>query len=193
MDGFIFCCSYNQGDLIVCNPILREYILIPSPRPSSVRIEPFRVRMESYGFGVSKEHLEYKVVRISYEELSCHRCQVYTVGTGDWREISGCPPLAIGNREGVLQNGNIHWLARDDSQWILYFNLETELFGKFLAPVDLDPQDKTLSILGEVLCLCSNTHIHIYLGVRRWKILEEAVRPSQGLFLWWAPSPHQTV
>ncbi|KAH6819114.1 hypothetical protein C2S51_002717 [Perilla frutescens var. frutescens] len=87
---------YGSSDLILCNPVTRDYIKLPCP----MRPHPkSKVRLENFGLGVSRMSEQFKVVRIFYgllktyvsEKLAESDCQVYTVGTGstNWNEDTG--------------------------------------------------------------------------------------------------------
>ncbi|KAH6765205.1 hypothetical protein C2S51_016454 [Perilla frutescens var. frutescens] len=152
--------------LIICNPITRDYIIVPIPLEiSSVP--------ESYGFGVSRISGQYKVVGTFFKreidtpqraEVSRSECQVYSVGTGSWRRIASAGLLnyEYAYDAGAFLNGNLHWLvhARDLNGYpelISCFDLETELFSTSSPPPCDDPRGfRKLSVLGGCLCLCDN-------------------------------------
>ncbi|KAH6765209.1 hypothetical protein C2S52_014260 [Perilla frutescens var. hirtella] len=187
-NGLLFLCRRGAGhhdfyklrqdgaiwprNLLICNPITRDYIMIPRPQESSPKAQ---LHMDSFGFGVSRMSGQYKLVWRFHEWIRGTRppgnfaeseCQVYTVGTGSWRRVgSGGRSLLYirGNDVGVFLNGNLHWLALEregSSVWISCFDLETELFSTFSPPPLLHRSDtcsRILSALGECLCLCDNS------------------------------------
>ncbi|XP_047941812.1 F-box protein CPR1-like [Salvia hispanica] len=152
-NGLIFLRDYNRGDLILCNPVTRDYIKLPSPRQTTSGDQH---GVESFGFGVSRTSDQYKVVRIfikapvlreDYQKIPPpmpqYECQVYTVGTGTWRRVpSGSPRRFFSEFGGLLFNGNLHWMVIEIIsdhlvqlvEQICCFDLETELFSSFTLP-----------------------------------------------------------
>ncbi|KAL1557565.1 F-box protein CPR1-like [Salvia divinorum] len=167
-NGLIFLSGDDRGDLILCNPVTRDYIKLPSPRQTTSKDQ---LAFEKFGFGVSKTTGQYKVVRIFFEKpphgANKNECQVYTVGTGTWRKV----PLAsqhsfFDNLGGLLFKGNLHWrviekIADDLVEWISFLDLETERFSNFSAPPYTDRIKtylKTPCVLRDCLCLCYTTN-----------------------------------
>ncbi|XP_047941811.1 F-box protein At3g07870-like [Salvia hispanica] len=167
-NGVIFLRDFRRGDLILCNPITRDYIKLPRPRLTPPKVPD---ELDNFGFGVSRMTRQYKVVWIfslvghAQNPLlgTCSRnaCQVYTVGTGSWRNVPfGMPLRFIGDQGGVLFNGNLHWTVakkrRGIDRWICCFDLETEFFSTFSAPrphgrgFDFS---RSLCVLRDCLCL----------------------------------------
>ncbi|XP_042068097.1 F-box protein CPR1-like [Salvia splendens] len=133
-NGLIFLYGVIHEDLILCNPITRDYIKLPCPRQTSPKDQ---IDTETFGFGVSKMTGQYKVVRL-FSEKPLHEeykieCQVYNVGTGSWRKVpSGSIDSSLRLYEdvrGVLLNGNLHWMVDKTTnfscRWVLRFDLET--------------------------------------------------------------------
>ncbi|KAL1557563.1 F-box/kelch-repeat protein-like protein [Salvia divinorum] len=162
-NGLIFLSGVGHGDLILCNPVTRDYIKLPSPRQP---ISKDQFELESFGFGVSRTTGQYKVVRVFEERPLCqYECQVYTVGTGTWRKVpSGSPYRLFGRLGGLLFNGNLHWrviekIAGDLVEWIYYLDLETERVSTFSTPYHgIMPYLKTPCVLRDCLCLCYTTN-----------------------------------
>ncbi|XP_047961787.1 F-box protein At5g49610-like [Salvia hispanica] len=113
-----------ESEPFICNPVIREYITLLSPRPTHAM-----VFFERYGFGVSKMSGDYKVVRIFIEGLPPNDqigCQVYTIGTRLWRKIAFVNPQKLYNRIAVFLDGNLHWTESKGSSWrIRSLDLET--------------------------------------------------------------------
>ncbi|KAL1557564.1 F-box protein-like protein [Salvia divinorum] len=119
VNGLTFLRDVDRGDLILCNPITRDYIKLPCP-PQTTSAE--ELARDTFGFGVSRTTGQYKVVRVfnyhdsSKEAYKPFECQVYTVGTGLWRNVpSGSPPPLwfFDYHGGVLLNGNLHLMAKE--------------------------------------------------------------------------------
>ncbi|XP_041995176.1 F-box protein At3g07870-like [Salvia splendens] len=147
-NGLIFLGGVDHGDLILCNPVTRDYITLPSPRQTTSKDQ---LAFESFGFGVSRTTGQYKVVRIFLEKPLLgeyirqqhdfkNECQVYTAGTGMWRKVpSDSPHRFYHSLVGLLFNGNLHWRViekdKDDLvERISCLDLETELFSTFHIP-----------------------------------------------------------
>ncbi|XP_047941810.1 F-box protein At3g07870-like [Salvia hispanica] len=146
VNGVIFIRDFDHGDLILCNPITRDYIKLPRPRLTPPKVQD---ELDNFGFGVSRMTRQYKVVwilsSVGHSENpppganSRNACQVYTVGTGSWRNVPfGMQLRFIGDNGGVFFNENLHWTVaktrKGSNRWIACFNLETELFSTFSAP-----------------------------------------------------------
>ncbi|KAL1557560.1 putative F-box protein [Salvia divinorum] len=96
-NGLIFLNEFGTDgdDLILWNPITRDCINLPRPPQTSPKA---RNGMDNFGFGVSRTAGLYKVARIFAEtprrrEGFKNACQVYTVGTGSWRNVPFGKPL----------------------------------------------------------------------------------------------------
>ncbi|KAM5569193.1 F-box protein [Rosa sericea] len=113
--------------LYVCNPILGEYISIPSPDKSITCWFKF------VGLGFNARTNEYKVL----QTCSNGESQIYTIGTGVWRSIGKAPGGSF-NRVSFnsFLHGALHWVpySFDGSQFIQSFNFETEQFRPLPPP-----------------------------------------------------------
>ncbi|KAH6827336.1 hypothetical protein C2S53_015399, partial [Perilla frutescens var. hirtella] len=108
--------NHKHETLHVCNPLTRECIRLATPEravqyPSVV----------THGFGVTRRSEKYKVVRIYHEReidprsgslvrIPYSECQVYTLGTGEWRGVGGTPFAYDSRLIGLFFRGNLHWL-----------------------------------------------------------------------------------
>ncbi|XP_047943196.1 putative F-box/kelch-repeat protein At1g12870 [Salvia hispanica] len=161
-NGLIFLCGDDHDDLILCNPITRDYIKLPCPRQSSPKDQ---IDVETFGFGVSKLTGQYKVVRIFGEkplhEEYKNECQVYTVGTGSWRKVPSDSSLWLYKWVGgVFLSGKLYWTVKKatngSGRWISCFDLETEVYSAFPSPPYFSRDalfGKTLSVLRDCLCV----------------------------------------
>lgn len=151
-------------DLVICNPITREYIKLPSPQT----LEKYRFQRDTYGFGVSRISGQYKLVKFAYEyyvyaEVTRPKCEMYTIGTGSWREIDCGNRLKYNDNDlGVFLNGNLCRLIYDkedrSTRRISCLDLETEHFSMFSPPCDYGNKGcLSLSALRGCLCLCHNS------------------------------------
>lgn len=158
-NGFLLLCPRDgiRGDLLICNPMTREYIKLP---PASALCGSI---FQASGFGVSKTSGQYKAVRVlGINAHNALECQVYTIGTGSWRRIAcGWPVIYYsyhGDTVGTFLNGNLHWLA-DGGSAIWCLDLEAEIFTTFSAPPLRCPvKVRTLRVLKDCLCVCDNAN-----------------------------------
>ncbi|RZC66981.1 hypothetical protein C5167_010668 [Papaver somniferum] len=162
--------------LYICNPVTREYILLP--------ICGEKCRRNVFGFGYNDKTNEYKVVRISYESdehTEPGQVQVYTIGAGTgWRnkgEIAYSLQTNNSHSPGVHADGEIYWLHQKILPWkaevpgklmksnfdrIVAFNLADEVFRllPMLPDYPLLPGDPNfalpcyyrIQVLGGCLC-----------------------------------------
>ncbi|KAJ9551812.1 hypothetical protein OSB04_015857 [Centaurea solstitialis] len=134
------------NDTYICNPITREYIILPRqdfPRD--------RFGLVLYGFGVSSLSGEYKVVRAFQREmlpnaknpsqLSLLEAEVYTLGTCQWRSLGPVPVTyrinALQEFYGPFLNNHCHWIIPDSEaahHKICTFDLHKETFQLFPSP-----------------------------------------------------------
>ncbi|XP_047944670.1 F-box protein At3g07870-like [Salvia hispanica] len=167
-NGLIFLRDFGHDDLILCNPVTRDYLKLPCPRQTSPKVPN---AMDNFGFGVSGTPGQYKVVRIFAEaperrEGFKNACQVYTVGTGSWRNVPFGKPLGFcDDIGGVHLNGNLYWMVAKTTsgfcRWISSFDLEMELFITFAAPPPRGRDflfGRSLCVLRGCLCVSDISH-----------------------------------
>ncbi|KAJ9552139.1 hypothetical protein OSB04_016184 [Centaurea solstitialis] len=158
--------SREHDNTFICNPVTREILILPRPRYYK---QDFRRIF--YGFGVSSLTGEYKVVRtfkrklpLSGNKLS-HPCdleaEVYTLGTGQWRNL-GRVPYRVDGFSGLFLNNRCHWILsvnEDSLERICTFDLNTETFQLFPSPPFEAIQENCFPIqcLGVLKgCLCKS-------------------------------------
>ncbi|XP_041996824.1 putative F-box protein At1g46840 [Salvia splendens] len=160
--------GFDHDDFIRWNPITRDSIKLPCPRQTSPKV---RNALDNFGFGVSGTTGQCKVVRIFAEtprrrEGFENACQVYTVGTGTWRNVPFGKPLRFcDDTRGVHLNGNLYWMVAKRTKgfcrWISCFDLETELFSTFAAPPPHGRDilfGRSLCVLRDCLCVNDISH-----------------------------------
>ncbi|XVF60524.1 hypothetical protein PTKIN_Ptkin08bG0054400 [Pterospermum kingtungense] len=78
-DGII-CFKDPQGDMLLCNPTIRESMELPKSSPN---YEHEDIVEYSIGFGYDSKSHQYKIVRISRYAFHPEKCKVeiYTLGT----------------------------------------------------------------------------------------------------------------
>ncbi|KAJ9552398.1 hypothetical protein OSB04_016443 [Centaurea solstitialis] len=172
VNGLICLCQYsrriNHDDAYICNPVTREFLILPRQRfwrEGSLEVV--------YGFGVSSLTGEYKVVR-AYQAKgvqnghkparpSVMEAEVYTLGTGHWRNLGPDPVTYRLNTSqefyGPFLNNRCHWIVsgnEDAHDNICTFDLDKETFQLLPSP---PPPVKENWFRGESLailkgCLC---------------------------------------
>ncbi|PRQ38950.1 putative F-box associated interaction domain-containing protein [Rosa chinensis] len=131
-NGLVCLARGHLGDgLYVCNPILGEYISIPSPDKSITCWFKF------VGLGFNARTNEYKVL----QTCSNGESQIYTIGTGVWRSIGMAPSgtsmvHSLYSPFNSFLHGALHWFpcSFDGSQFMQSFNFETEQFRPLPPP-----------------------------------------------------------
>ncbi|GJU11629.1 F-box associated domain containing protein [Tanacetum coccineum] len=127
----------------VCNPITREYVILP--RPQYVGSIPV---INNHGFGVGLVTKEYKVVWIFLRSASSLpfllEAEVFTLGTGQWRRL-GRVPYWINRGGGFFLNGCVHWIVNDNDspEKLCSFNID-ETFELFPYPSFKEIEDDVL-------------------------------------------------
>ncbi|OVA19375.1 F-box domain [Macleaya cordata] len=165
----LICFSVHQypifDPIYICNPITREYVLLPTLEKGC---EHWKCHMVS-GFGFEPSSNEYKVVRINYHyDQSFGRVEVYTLGSGNgWRDKGKISwSLSTLDHEyeypppspGIFSNGSLYWLNKE--MMIVAFDLADEEFCIVTPPPCFLPAgyDKSkhcfqLQELGGSLCV----------------------------------------
>ncbi|OVA12144.1 F-box domain [Macleaya cordata] len=171
----------SNDPVYICNPITREFIDLPR---YDININEASVLKAGYmvsGFGYNPSTNEYKVVRICYslEKPLIGQVQVYTLGgisfstRSRWRNKSEINYVLCGDRNnrlrpGILANGALHWLDKEDK--IVAFDLEDEEFRLLPSPPNCYRSDTRfysvrLQVLGGCLCLIhqkNDKHVEIW-------------------------------
>ncbi|XP_062083848.1 putative F-box protein At3g49520 [Humulus lupulus] len=88
-DGLILLVNNDLGTMVLCNPALKESMILPEPK--NVQIEAY----PDIGFELDSKNNKYKCVAIWCGYKEC-QVQVYTVGSDSWREINMSQELCYG-------------------------------------------------------------------------------------------------
>lgn len=137
VNGFILIRKYASREIILWNPSIRKYAIIPSSPVS-------HLRLIDLGFGYDPVSNDYKVVAIMHSEAqSCRIIDVYQLSTGNWRTIV-VDVMSNGWYlfQKVYFNGAMHWLAGYDDpggyniSHIVSFDLGTEVISYIELPVE---------------------------------------------------------
>ncbi|KAL4570174.1 hypothetical protein LXL04_025825 [Taraxacum kok-saghyz] len=181
VDGMVYLWQDVKDKSYICNPITREYMILPPPKKQEFR--PDTTIMTSC-FGVGSITKKYKVVRITQQLRPLHlsEAEVYTIGTGgQWRSMSlGNVPLWLGGGyDGTFLNGHAHWPIHfeDSTEKIYVFDFDNETFKLFPSPPIEDRQinHKSLGVLKGCLC---QSNVSSSSGFTFWVMKEYGIKES---------------
>ncbi|KAJ9551694.1 hypothetical protein OSB04_015739 [Centaurea solstitialis] len=154
----LLCLSQSVGhggdNACICNPITKEYMILHQREDTWTFI---------CGFGVVSTTGEYKVIRTFQDSnpTSLPReleAEVYTLGTGQWRNI-GHVPYSFDHSDQPFLNDHIHWRVDDEDspESLCSFDLDKETFQLFPSPPSEAIEEsymhfQSLAILKGCLC-----------------------------------------
>ncbi|XP_026448680.1 putative F-box protein At1g60370 [Papaver somniferum] len=149
--------SCFDGKSYICNPITREYIMIPE-------IKRVRINHEASGFGYVSSTNQYKLVTI-ISEPGCIQVYIYTLGRGNERRNLGKFKVETGAcwQDGTFVNAALYWWDYQ-IQSIFTFNLASENFCEQLSPPPLSDSDFgaycKLGVLDGCLSFANDKHVN---------------------------------
>ncbi|KAK1566774.1 hypothetical protein Q3G72_004082 [Acer saccharum] len=99
--------GYKKDEISVCNPILKDYMILPQLRSK-------RVHRKILGFGITQSTNQYKLIQIlnckdQAENSDNFQVQIFTLGTNMWRNIGYLPYKLIQPSYGAFLHGVLHW------------------------------------------------------------------------------------
>ncbi|XP_024020828.1 F-box/kelch-repeat protein At3g06240 isoform X1 [Morus notabilis] len=141
----IICLDGSKGDMLLCNPALREYLLVTSGS-ASLGIGFDTDLSKGKGFGYDSRTDEYKVVSIldfiddidGPKRQTC-LAEVTTLGSGIWRTIE-MPIHGFSSRSlysHTYCRGVFYWMTSSTEGMILSFNMCDEVFRCIEPPNDV--------------------------------------------------------
>ncbi|XP_074363076.1 F-box protein At3g07870-like [Apium graveolens] len=185
--------SYDDS-AYVCNPITQEYIRLQDSEYTRVSY-----LKGYYGFGLVESNQQYKIVRFYKGRFPSTEydlgSEVYTLGTGMWRDLGHVPFHLNEHDRGHYVSGRLHWLA---GELICAFDLDRELFRPMEAPPRAPGNTDHFSILGVhnhfrnlgvlkgCLCICDIT---LYSELSIWVKRDYGVEDSWSKKLIITPNP----
>ncbi|XP_026398324.1 putative F-box protein At1g19160 [Papaver somniferum] len=132
-------CIARGPSVCICNPITREYVMLPEINRDCGDYYDFWA--SSFGYVSSTN--EYKVVVIYVSERKTHvEVRIYTIGSGTgWRNIGkfNFGSNLHNSKKVLFANGALYWMD-DGSGKVVTFDLAEEKFFENLSPPPL-PQD----------------------------------------------------
>nr|XP_011465708.1 PREDICTED: F-box protein At4g22390-like [Fragaria vesca subsp. vesca] len=136
---------------MIWNPTVRKFMILP--RPVDIGRIKWRPRQTHHAFGHDSRNNDYKVLRIVSGVIDGEPFRVevlvYSLARGSWRtlavDVPACyyfEPAAAAGVSSFL-NGASHWIQtlkndvygkQREEYVIVWFNMETELFGEIQMP-----------------------------------------------------------
>ncbi|XP_050209264.1 F-box/kelch-repeat protein At3g23880-like [Mercurialis annua] len=159
--------------IILWNPTIRKYVIVPVPCISSDQIFMFVL-----GFGFDPKSNEYKLVRIVYRMSNNGRnvdirprVEVYELSKNAWRSSNSltAPKYVISELSlQVFLNGAVHWIGYNPRQagsdfrdpGVVLFDLSKEMFEEMMLPDSLrglSVLDLSILAYGKLLSLVEYT------------------------------------
>ncbi|KAJ9551536.1 hypothetical protein OSB04_015581 [Centaurea solstitialis] len=158
--------SRRHNNTCIYNPVTREVLTLPTS-PQYPKHISFTII--AYGFGVSSLTGEYKVVRALNRIIRLNgdkskmvsEAEVYTFGTGQWRNLGRLPYCIYESDVGAVLNDHCHWilsLAENHApEKIITFDLSTEMFQLFPSPPIEEEEGNCIQHLAVLKgCLCNS-------------------------------------
>ncbi|XP_010264513.1 PREDICTED: F-box/kelch-repeat protein At3g23880-like [Nelumbo nucifera] len=173
-------CFYSIDRIYICNPNIRQMVTITR---SDVDYAASSLSMNMCcGFGFDCSTNQYKIIKLM-ESSSEPRlgAQVFSLGTGEWRKISGSPTCKLLRLDyPVSVNGFFYWItaASTFSELLVSFDIGNEKFEVVPHPECLSTKKRhLLSVveLGGHLCLVDldfesegNRRMDIWMMLDEW-------------------------
>ncbi|PHT67110.1 hypothetical protein T459_31535 [Capsicum annuum] len=169
----------NINHLILClwNPSTRESTVLPSTKflPS-----------EDYtcGLGYDSTSGDYMILKIGYQSCS----EILAVKSGSWRIIgkpTGIYSSWLSDMDSLaFVHGAFHWLGLSRNESVTSYDISNGVFkeiplpdGMFVVP-DMKYVKHGLSVLGEMICICSTHHDQWKHTFNVWIMKEYGVKES---------------
>ncbi|KAJ0736364.1 putative F-box domain, galactose oxidase/kelch, beta-propeller, F-box associated interaction [Helianthus annuus] len=144
----LLCCSSvpDKGVYYVCNPMTREFKLLPRSRERPVT--RFYPDGEATLVGLTCDLLSnrYNVVLAGYHRMFGHRpegkliCSVYDSGTNKWRKYVSDQDdhgfTHMNRNQVVFVNGSLHWMTQSFA-YILVLDLSLDSWRRILLPEEM--------------------------------------------------------
>lgn len=142
----LLCCSSipDKGVYYVCNPMTREYRMLPRRRKRPVaRLNPDG-EATLVGLACDLSGLKFNVVLAGYRRTFGHRpdgtfiCSVFDSESGKWREFVSLQDdhfTHMNKNQAVFVKGALHWLT--GSSCILVLDLNKDLWRKMTLPEEV--------------------------------------------------------
>ncbi|KAL6193603.1 hypothetical protein ACLB2K_034687 [Fragaria x ananassa] len=145
----LLCCSSipDKGVYYVCNPMTREFKLLPKSRERNVtRFYPDG-EATLVGLACNLASQKFNVVLAGYHRTFGHRpdgtfkCMIYDSETNKWRKFITFQDdqfSHMNKNQVVFVNGMLHWLTGGGCSCILVLDLEYDMWRKMSLPDELN-------------------------------------------------------
>ncbi|KAK1423972.1 hypothetical protein QVD17_19283 [Tagetes erecta] len=147
-NGLLLCCSSNEkGVYYVCNPITRDFKLLP--RIQERPITRFYPDCEPTLVGLSSDLLTntYKVVLAGYHRMFGHRpesakliCSVFDSHSNKWRKYVSHDQrhtfTHMNRNQVVFLNASLHWMTQGFS-YLLVLDLDLDMWRRIVLPHEM--------------------------------------------------------
>ncbi|XP_026421792.1 F-box/kelch-repeat protein At3g23880-like [Papaver somniferum] len=136
INGLICLFGGNQNTTCICNPVTREYVVLPK----FARDSEDQYTHWSCGFGYLPTTNEYKavVLNTSDREIDFIEVAVYTLGScNGWKAVerlnTRLAKVYVYPGRGVFVNGSLHWRDKQEGK-VVAFDLTEEKFSEYPPP-----------------------------------------------------------
>ena len=135
----------REDPIWVCNPILGEYVAVPS-------VSKGRNWGSFVGLGCCSLSHRYKVVQTFHPKVKLSgndylEAEIYYMDTGTWRSIGYAPCALVVSSFNSFTHSSLHWVPTtgNNAECIYSFNFKTEEFGSVPPPPCLDRTKREFS------------------------------------------------
>ncbi|XP_057441257.1 F-box/kelch-repeat protein At3g06240-like [Lotus japonicus] len=180
-NGLLCLSDMERNYLVVCNPVIGEFIRLPEP--TIIDKADYKLRRVDVGFGFQPKTNEYKVVRIFKGRCPLQDTKVimgveiHTLGTSKWRNVEFDPTHVYWLQFPTCLSGALYWICYHHQELsILCFEFESENFQLLPTPPHLFINDMTVGEYGGSLYICNSslTGGHVKMWIMKKNDFEES-------------------
>ncbi|KAI3716457.1 hypothetical protein L1987_67352 [Smallanthus sonchifolius] len=145
----LVCISSFRSELLVGNPFTREVRHLKLPPSTGLTL--------CWGFGYDSSTDDYKVIVGAWQGKNQTCVQVLSLKSNIWRVVGEVKYSTFIIKVGVLCNGGLHWIIKDQNNknLIICYDLSKEEFKEIPQPNDERYEGTSCSNLGIMKeCLC---------------------------------------
>ncbi|XP_058210503.1 F-box/kelch-repeat protein At3g17530-like isoform X1 [Rhododendron vialii] len=162
-NGSILLSNSSYDDLVVCNPLRAQQLILPKPPKLALQTH----KVAQLGFGHSPSTDQYKVLRFTSNNVfrPCRlNCEIFTIGIDDeWRSMGDTGQLpALIISKIIFLNGALYWIGLENLRFICYFDIEREHFRSFPLPSHIGKYPVCLEVVDNGLYLHNWHSSHVW-------------------------------
>lgn len=138
INGLICLYGYNGLTACICNPVTREYVMLPSIKRDC---DDRQYNFCSNGFGYLPLTNEYKVVVLYKREVDFADVAVYILGSSNgWKNVGRLESefYNLFFHDGVFVNAALHWMDKRGGM-VYVFDFAEEKFCEPISPPPFPP------------------------------------------------------